>query len=94
VIAASYLCRLPRLLRGIRCKVNLIPLNPDARYLAGFAAPDQETISAFAGVLADAHVNVTVRWSKGRDVAAACGQLRGRISLRASAAPSTAPGQT
>jgi 23S rRNA (adenine2503-C2)-methyltransferase len=71
--------RLPRLLRGIPCKVNLIPLNPDERYLADLAAPDEETISAFAGVLAAAHVNVTVRWSKGRDVAAACGQLRGQV---------------
>jgi 23S rRNA (adenine2503-C2)-methyltransferase len=86
--------RLPRLLRGIPCKVNLIPLNPDERYLAGFAAPDEETISAFAGVLAAAHVNVTVRWSKGRDVVAACGQLRGRIPLGASAAPSPAPNRS
>ena len=71
--------RLPRLLRGIPCKVNLIPLNPDERYLANLAAPDEATISAFAGVLAAAHMNVTVRWSKGRDVAAACGQLRGHV---------------
>jgi 23S rRNA (adenine2503-C2)-methyltransferase len=71
--------RLPRLLRGIPCKVNLIPLNPDERYLADLAAPDEATISAFAGVLAAAHMNVTIRWSKGRDVAAACGQLRGQV---------------
>ena len=78
--------RLPRLLRGIPCKVNLIPLNPDERYLSGFAAPDEATISAFAGILAAAHMNVTVRWSKGRDVAAACGQLRGQV-IRERAAP-------
>jgi 23S rRNA (adenine2503-C2)-methyltransferase len=71
--------RLPHLLQGIPCKVNLIPFNPDERYLPGFAAPDEATISAFAGVLAASHMNVTVRWSKGRDVAAACGQLRGQI---------------
>jgi 23S rRNA (adenine2503-C2)-methyltransferase len=71
--------RLPRLLRGIPVKVNLIPLNPDERYLPDFAAPDDERINAFAAVLAAAHLNVTVRWSKGRDVAAACGQLRGRV---------------
>jgi len=78
--------RLPRLLRGIPVKVNLIPLNPDERYLAGFAAPDDGHIDAFAAVLAAAHLNVTVRWSKGRDVAAACGQLRGQVR-REPAAP-------
>jgi 23S rRNA (adenine2503-C2)-methyltransferase len=72
--------RLPRLLRGIPSKVNLIPLNPDERYLSAFSAPDEATISAFAGVLAQAHMNVTVRWSKGRELAAACGQLRGQLS--------------
>ena len=71
--------RLPRLLRGIPAKVNLIPLNPDRRYLGELEAPDEARISAFAGILAAAHVNVTVRWSKGREVAAACGQLRGQI---------------
>ena len=71
--------RLPRLLRGIPCKVNLIPLNTDDRYLSGLAAPDEARIDGFAGILAAAHVNVTVRWSKGREVAAACGQLRGQI---------------
>ena len=74
--------RLPRLLKGIPCKVNLIPLNPDDRYLGGLAAPDEVRISAFAGILAAAHMNVTVRWSKGREVAAACGQLRGQIAPR------------
>ena len=77
--------RLPRLLRGIPCKVNLIPLNPDARYLGELEAPDEERISAFAGILAAAHVNVTVRWSKGREVAAACGQLRGQLIARPTA---------
>ena len=72
--------RLPRLLRGIPVKVNLIPLNPDPEFLPGLAPPGEDTIDAFAGALADAHVNVTVRWSKGRDLAAACGQLRGRVS--------------
>jgi 23S rRNA (adenine2503-C2)-methyltransferase len=80
--------RLPRLLKGIPVKVNLIPLNPDERYLSGFAAPDNETINAFAAILANAHVNVTVRWSKGRDVAAACGQLRGQ---RLDEAPASSP---
>ncbi len=77
--------RLPRLLRGIPVKVNLIPFNPDPEYLPGLAAPHPETVDAFGGVLAAANVNVTVRWSRGTEVAAACGQLRGQI-IRAQAA--------
>jgi 23S rRNA (adenine2503-C2)-methyltransferase len=74
--------RLPRLLRGIPSKINLIPLNPDRRYLGELEAPNEARINDFAGILAAAHVNVTVRWSKGREVAAACGQLRGQIAAR------------
>ena len=70
--------RLPRLLRGLPVKVNLIPFNPDEVFLPGLAAPDETRINEFAAIVANAHLNVTVRWSKGREVAAACGQLRGR----------------
>ena len=72
--------RLPHLLRGIPVKVNLIPLNPDPDYLPGLEAPDEASIDRFAGIIAEAHVNVTVRWSKGRELGAACGQLRGRLT--------------
>ncbi len=72
--------RLVQLLAGIKVKVNLIPLNPDAQFLPGLEPPTEARINAFAGVLAGAHVNVTVRWSKGREVAAACGQLRGQLA--------------
>ncbi len=71
--------RLPRLLRGLPVKVNLIPFNPDEEYLPGLAAPDEDRINTFAAILVAANLNVTVRWSKGREVAAACGQLRGRL---------------
>lgn len=74
--------RLPGLLRGLPVTLNLIPLNPDPTYLAGLAAPAEARISEFAGVLAAAGMNVTVRWSKGRQVAAACGQLRGQLYRR------------
>jgi 23S rRNA (adenine2503-C2)-methyltransferase len=59
-------------------KVNLIPFNPDPEYLPALVPPDEERIDAFAGVLAASHLNVTVRWSRGRDISGACGQLRGR----------------
>jgi adenine C2-methylase RlmN of 23S rRNA A2503 and tRNA A37 len=57
----------------------LIPLNPDPLYLPGLQPPAERVINAFAGHLAGKHFNVTVRWSKGREVAAACGQLRGQL---------------
>jgi 23S rRNA (adenine2503-C2)-methyltransferase len=70
--------RLSRLLRGLRIKVNVIPLNEDATYLPGWKRPDERTIDRFVRVLADARQTVTVRRSKGPDASAACGQLKGR----------------
>jgi 23S rRNA (adenine2503-C2)-methyltransferase len=64
---------LVRLLKGRRVKVNLIPLNP-AREIP-FHAPTPEAVDAFAEVLADAHVTVSVRRPRGQDILAACGQL-------------------
>jgi len=67
--------RLVRLLHGIRCKVNLIPFNPFPG--SGFERPSDETVEGFRRQLDEAHVHCTVRHSRGRDVAAACGQLAG-----------------
>jgi len=67
--------RLVHLLRGIRCKVNLIPFNPFPD--SGFERPADEVVEAFRRYLDAAHVHATVRQSRGRDVAAACGQLAG-----------------
>jgi 23S rRNA (adenine2503-C2)-methyltransferase len=83
--------RLPRLLAGIPVKVNLIPLNPDADYLKAMEPPSDAVIDAFAAHLAAANLNVTVRRSRGRDVAAACGQLRGQLLTRHAPAPSAPP---
>jgi 23S rRNA (adenine2503-C2)-methyltransferase len=66
--------RLARLLRGVRAKVNLIPFNDwDG---TGFSRPPIARILAFQTVLLDAGITTTVRWSKGEDIGAACGQLR------------------
>jgi 23S rRNA (adenine2503-C2)-methyltransferase len=70
--------KLARLLRGIRAKVNLIPLNEDPIYLPGWRRPDEAAIDRFAATLKTADVPVTVRRSRGPDAAAACGQLKGR----------------
>jgi 23S rRNA (adenine2503-C2)-methyltransferase len=67
--------RLVRLLRGIRCKVNLIPLNPyDGSELK---RPSDEKILAFQKILLQDKIRTLIRESRGRDILAACGQLRG-----------------
>ena len=65
--------RLAALLAGIRSKVNLIPLNqaPGIPY----DRPSDERVNRFAQILADRHLTVSVRKSRGRDIRAACGQL-------------------
>ena len=52
-------------------KVNLIPYNPTGRY----EGSSRQTIEAFKAVLDRAHIPVTIRLTRGRDIAAACGQL-------------------
>jgi 23S rRNA (adenine2503-C2)-methyltransferase len=66
--------RLVRLLRGVKAKVNLIPFNDWEG--ARFRRPPLARILAFQSVLLDAGLTTTVRWSKGEDIGAACGQLR------------------
>ena len=66
--------RLAQLLRGLRAKVNLIPFNDWEG--AEFHRPPLPRILAFQSVLLDAGITTTVRWSKGEDIGAACGQLR------------------
>jgi 23S rRNA (adenine2503-C2)-methyltransferase len=65
--------RLAALLRGLRVKVNLIPLNPAAGI--PFERPSDDRIDAFGRTLAEHDVTVSVRKSRGRDIRAACGQL-------------------
>jgi len=65
--------RLARLLSGIRAKVNLIPLN-EAPGIP-FERPSDTRVDRFAQILADRHLTVSVRKSRGRDIRAACGQL-------------------
>src|SRR6266568_833261 len=65
--------KLGRLLKGIRAKVNLIPFNDWQG--APFARPPLPRILAFQSVLLEQGITATVRWSKGEDIGAACGQL-------------------
>lgn len=69
---------LARLIRGLHAKVNAIPLNEDANLPAWMKRPSDDAIDEFVEALVRNGVPVTVRRSKGRDIAAACGQLRGK----------------
>ena len=65
--------RLVRLLHGIKGKVNLLPLNEAAGI--PFERPSDDRVNAFARLLAERGITVSVRRSRGRDIRAACGQL-------------------
>ncbi len=65
---------LARLLAGIPAKVNLIPFNPWPG--APYACSTDETIAAFAAIVNRAGYSAPVRVPRGRDILAACGQLK------------------
>jgi 23S rRNA (adenine2503-C2)-methyltransferase len=65
--------RLARLLDDIKAKVNLIALNPAPGI--PYDRPSDQRVDRFAQILADRHITVSVRKSRGRDIRAACGQL-------------------
>jgi 23S rRNA (adenine2503-C2)-methyltransferase len=67
---------LAELLRGRLCHVNIIPLNPVD--VLPYERPDAAGIERFAGILRAAGIPTTVRYSRGLDIDAACGQLRAR----------------
>jgi 23S rRNA (adenine2503-C2)-methyltransferase len=66
--------RVVKLIRGIPSKLNLIPFNEHSGSV--YKRPDDETVKAFQRFLLDRNVTATVRISRGRDISAACGQLR------------------
>jgi 23S rRNA (adenine2503-C2)-methyltransferase len=65
--------RLVRLLANLRCKVNLIPFNETEGL--PYQQPDEHVIQSFRDTLERSRIRNTIRWSKGRDIGAACGQL-------------------
>jgi 23S rRNA (adenine2503-C2)-methyltransferase len=65
--------RLGRLMRGLAAKVNLIPFNEHEG--APFERPTDEEVQAFQARLLTHDVPVMIRTTRGRDIAAACGQL-------------------
>jgi 23S rRNA (adenine2503-C2)-methyltransferase len=69
--------RMARLISGIPCKVNLIPFNEHDGCL--FRKPTQAAIDVFHKYLLDKHFTVITRSSRGTDISAACGQLKGKL---------------
>ena len=93
--------RLSNILKNIKCKINLIPLNPpfttspsppseggEKGEVKGgkggifegsdFEAPDYKNVEEFQNLLISRHYTVIIRKSRGADIYAACGQLRGK----------------
>jgi 23S rRNA (adenine2503-C2)-methyltransferase len=77
--------QLARLLQGLPIKVNAIPFNEDANLPSWMKRPTDAAIDRFVDALVRRNVRVTVRRSKGRDIAAACGQLRGKSEAKSRA---------
>ncbi len=57
-----------------RYKVNLIPFNPFEN--SEYERPDEKRVERFQKILWDYNISAFIRWSKGKDISAACGQLR------------------
>jgi 23S rRNA (adenine2503-C2)-methyltransferase len=65
---------LVKLLRDIPCKINIIPFNPWPG--SGYECSDEARIADFARILENAGYDAPVRRPRGRDILAACGQLK------------------
>ncbi|MBW4506658.1 MAG: 23S rRNA (adenine(2503)-C(2))-methyltransferase RlmN [Scytonematopsis contorta HA4267-MV1] len=65
---------LAKLIRGFQCHVNLIPYNPITE--VDYKRPQRQSIETFVDILKEKNVAVSVRYSRGLEADAACGQLR------------------
>ena len=82
---ASHAQEIAALLRGMRCKVNLIALNPGPGI--DFSTPDADRVTAFQTMLTRAGIPTFVRRPRGRDIFAACGQLKRTVAIATSPPP-------
>jgi len=69
---------LSRLLKGLLCHVNIIPLNPTQKYQGKGSTPEQ--VSAFKAELERNGISCTIRTRRGVDIQAGCGQLATHMS--------------
>ncbi len=74
--------RLVKLLRPIQSKINLIPFNEFEG--CDFKRPEEKAIHNFQKILHDNNLTAVIRYSKGRDISAACGQLHANFKRSAS----------
>jgi len=72
---------LVELIRGVRAKVNLIALNPGPGI--PFLTPAQDRVARFQNILIDSGVPTFIRRPRGRDIYAACGQLKRTLEMSA-----------
>ncbi|MFZ1133424.1 MAG: 23S rRNA (adenine(2503)-C(2))-methyltransferase RlmN [Candidatus Korobacteraceae bacterium] len=75
----SHAHELVDLIRGLRAKVNLIALNPGPEI--PFTMPDTASVQAFQSILVAAGIPAFIRRPRGRDIYAACGQLKHTTEL-------------
>jgi 23S rRNA (adenine2503-C2)-methyltransferase len=67
------------LVRGLRARINLIAMNPGTEL--PYRTPEQERVAAFRAILVDAGIPAFVRRPRGRDIFAACGQLKRTVDV-------------
>lgn len=87
--SAADAARLAKLMAPLRAKVNLIFFNPFAG--SEFKPSSREAVERFQAVLLKGNLTATIRESRGRDIAAACGQLRVEHQSAASGAENPRP---
>ena len=75
------------LLQGLRAKVNLIALNPGPGI--DFQTPAEDRVATFQRILVTAGIPTFVRRPRGRDIYAACGQLKRTVEISPAEAPAT-----
>jgi 23S rRNA (adenine2503-C2)-methyltransferase len=73
----AHACELVQLVRDVPCKFNLIPFNPFPG--SGYRRSSPAAVASFRDVLMNAGMITTVRKTRGDDIAAACGQLAGKV---------------
>jgi 23S rRNA (adenine2503-C2)-methyltransferase len=76
--SAAHAREVIELVRGIRCKVNLIALNPGPGIQ--FGTPAEQRVQTFKDLLVKAGIPAFVRRPRGRDIYAACGQLKRTVA--------------